>query len=80
MRLTKLTATLLLGGSLMARMGACSSEKVGPPPAPPVNWASLQVVPVADAGEPKATEKERAEYFASEIIREQKKRGKDQQH
>jgi ketosteroid isomerase-like protein len=40
-------------------LGACSSERVSQPPAPPVNWGSLEPQPVIDAGPPKATESER---------------------
>ena len=39
---------------------ACSSERVGPPPAAPVNWQSLQVLPVVDSGAAVTTSKERA--------------------
>ncbi len=38
---------------------ACSSETVARPPAPPVNWASLELRPPPDAGKPSATDKER---------------------
>lgn len=59
MRRTMLRAALLACGAF-GLASACSSEKVGPPPAPPVNWNSLQAKPVVDAGEPKATEREAA--------------------
>jgi ketosteroid isomerase-like protein len=39
---------------------ACSSETVGPPPAAPVNWQSLQSFPVVDSGAEVTTAKERA--------------------
>ena len=42
----------------LALFVACSSDKVGPPPAPPVNWASLQPQPRPDAGQLKPTERE----------------------
>ncbi len=38
---------------------ACSSERVSPPPAPPVNWGSLERQPIVDAGGAIVTEKER---------------------
>jgi steroid delta-isomerase-like uncharacterized protein len=46
-----------LGAALL--LSACSGEKVNPPPAPPVNWGSLERQPVVDAGPPKATDLER---------------------
>lgn len=39
--------------------GACAPETVAPPPAPPVNWASLADRAPVDAGPPRATAKER---------------------
>lgn len=48
--------TALLAGLLVA---ACA-ETVRRPPLPPVDWPSLQVRSVQDAGMPKATERERA--------------------
>jgi predicted ester cyclase len=51
-------------------LGACSSDTVGPPPAPPVNWQSLVVQPSADAGRPAPTASERrvAEIYASVLM------------
>ena len=40
--------------------GGCAAESVNRPPPPPVDWQSLQVQPVPDAGNLRATEKERA--------------------
>ena len=48
---------LALAGSLVA---SCSSETVTRPPPPPVNWSSLEAQPVAPAGRPVPTMKERA--------------------
>jgi ketosteroid isomerase-like protein len=39
---------------------ACSSETVGPPPEAPVNWQSLQSLPVVDSGAEVTTARERA--------------------
>jgi len=49
--------------------GGCSSESVGPPPAPPVNWQSLAPKPIADAGPvgPTALERQLAEFYASAL-------------
>jgi ketosteroid isomerase-like protein len=41
-------------------LGSCSAERVAPPPPAPVNWQSLQVHPVADAGTDVVSAKERA--------------------
>jgi ketosteroid isomerase-like protein len=48
---------------------ACSSESVGPPPAPPVNWQSLDAKPKVDAAPPGPTESERrlAEVYATAL-------------
>ncbi|MGD0675317.1 MAG: nuclear transport factor 2 family protein [Polyangiaceae bacterium] len=41
-------------------MGGCSSENMGPPPAPPVNWHSFEVGSTRDAGPPGPTAREQA--------------------
>jgi hypothetical protein len=46
--------------SIGASSAACSSESVGPPPAPPVNWQSLRAHGVPDAGPSAPTARERA--------------------
>jgi ketosteroid isomerase-like protein len=48
---------------------ACSSDSVGPPPAPPVNWHSLDAKPKVDAGPPAPTENELhvAELYAASL-------------
>jgi hypothetical protein len=48
---------------------SCSSETVGPPPTPPVNWQSLTPKPKADAGPtgPTARERRLAELYASAL-------------
>jgi ketosteroid isomerase-like protein len=47
----------------------CSSESVGPPPAPPVNWHSLDPKPKVDAARPGPTESERrlADVYATAL-------------
>jgi hypothetical protein len=56
------TIALALG----ALSAACSSESVGPPPAPPVNWQSLRVRATPDAG-PAAREREVAERYVAAL-------------
>src|SRR5579859_4394471 len=48
---------------------ACSSDSVGPPPAPPVNWQSLDAKPRLDAGGagPTANERRVAETYAAAL-------------
>jgi ketosteroid isomerase-like protein len=56
-------------GVLGLALAGCSSETVAPPPAAPVNWQSLEVHPVVDAGRDIVSAKERAlpDVYASAL-------------
>jgi ketosteroid isomerase-like protein len=60
---------LTILGTLAAGLVACSSETVAMPPPAPVNWQSLELRPVADAGVDIVTAKERAlpEAYAASL-------------
>ena len=65
-RARRFGATACVAAALAA--GACASESVGPPPAPPVNWESFRAHAPADAGGDSLTARERdvaARYAAA---------------
>lgn len=61
--------SLTIAAATCFSLGACSDETVAPPPAPPVNWASLERAPARDAGSVEATASERrvAEVYAAAL-------------